>query len=134
MDLIHFTRAATDPLSGSASAASFLPLASGHGNTRISCLHLGMRGKIPAPSIPHSAALFCIHGRVSVTTQFPEIQINLHAGMGAIFDPNEPYTLESDAGAILLIVESPELTACNRAISTPQRIAGSVWPGDSVAG
>jgi len=133
MRVIHFTEAATDPLKGFGSfAASFLPLADGQGDTHLSCLHLEIGGKIQAPSISHSAALLCIHGCLSVKTPIPETQINLHAGMGAVFSPNEPYTLKSDIGAILLIVESQELTAHSRAISTPQRIAGATWPGDTL--
>jgi hypothetical protein len=67
MDVIHFTRAATDPLKGfDASGASFLPLADGQGDTHISCLHLEMGGKIEAPSITHAAALLIVHGRVTI--------------------------------------------------------------------
>jgi len=134
MDVIHFTSAATDPLKGfGSSGASFLPLAQGQGNSHISCLHLERDGKIQAPSISHSAALFCIHGCLSVKTPFPETQINLHTGMGAVFSPNEPYTLKSETGAILLIVESQELTAHARGISTPQKVAGATWPSDSMS-
>jgi hypothetical protein len=53
-------------------------------------------------------------------------------GMGALFGPNEPYTLKSDTTAIILIVECEEITANARAISTPQRIAGATWPSDSL--
>jgi hypothetical protein len=49
-----------------------------------------------------------------------------------VFEQNEPYTLKSDTGAIILIVESLELTAHTRAISTPQRIEGATWPSDSL--
>jgi hypothetical protein len=59
-------------------------------------------------------------------------RIKFSAGMGAVFNPNEPYTLKSDTGAIILIVESQELTAHTRAISTPQRIEGATWPSDSL--
>jgi hypothetical protein len=52
--------------------------------------------------------------------------------MGAVFGPNEPYTLRSDTGAIILIVEALKLTAHGRAISTPQRIEGATWPSDSL--
>jgi hypothetical protein len=49
-----------------------------------------------------------------------------------VFDPNEPYTLKSETDAIVLIVESQDLTAHARAISTPQRIEGATWPSDSL--
>jgi hypothetical protein len=52
--------------------------------------------------------------------------------MGAVFEQNEPYTLKADTDAILLLVESQELTAHARGISTPQRIEGATWPSDSL--
>ncbi len=62
----------------------------------------------------------------------PPRKIDVHAGMGCVFGKHEPYSLESATGAILLIVESDELTAHRCGISTPERIAGATWPGDSV--
>jgi hypothetical protein len=49
-----------------------------------------------------------------------------------VFEQNEPYTLKSETDAIVLIVESQQLTAHARAISTPQRIEGATWPSDSL--
>jgi redox-sensitive bicupin YhaK (pirin superfamily) len=132
MDVIHFTHGATDPLKGFGSAAaSFLPLADGQGDTHISCLHLEIGGKIEAPSISHAAALLVVHGRVTIESDVGA-RIKFSGGMGAVFSPNELYTLKSDTGAILLIVESQELTAHARGISTPQRIEGATWPSDSL--
>ena len=54
--------------------------------------------------------------------------------MGAVFEQNEPYTLKSETEAIILIVESQQLTAHARAISTPQRIEGATWPSDPLIG
>jgi redox-sensitive bicupin YhaK (pirin superfamily) len=131
MDVIHFTKAATDPLNSlGSSSAFFLPLADGQGDTHISCLHLRMNGKIEAPSITHAAALLVVRGRITVEPNDTHARINIHTGMGAVFNPNEPYTLNSETGAIVLIVESQELTATARAISTPQRIEGATWPSD----
>ena len=132
MIVIHFTSPAADPLKAfDASGASFLPLAAGEGNSHISCLHLETNAKVSSLSLTHAAALLCVHGRLTVTTQYPYIQIDLHAGTGAIVEKNEPYYLKSEEGAILLILESQELTAHARAISTPQRMAGATWPSDS---
>jgi hypothetical protein len=64
--------------------------------------------------------------------QNPGPRIKVSGGMGAVFSPNEPYTLKSDTGAIILIIESQQLTAHARAISTPQRIEGATWPSDSL--
>ena len=52
--------------------------------------------------------------------------------MGAVFDRHEPYTLEADTPAILLIIEAAEWKSHPPGISTPQRIAGATWPSDSV--
>lgn len=130
---IFRTRAATDPLQGfGASATSFLPLADGQGDTHISCLHLEMGSKIEAPSVTHASALLCVHGRITVATESPKTQINVHAGMGAVLEKDEAYSLQSEEGAILLIVEAQELTPHARATSTPKRIAGATWPSDRV--
>lgn len=134
MKVIHFTQPAADPLeSFGATGASFLPLADGEGDTHLSCLHLEMGGKIEAPSLSHAAALLIVHGRVTIE-QVPGPRIKFSGGMGAMFGPNEPYTLKSDTGAILLILECQELTAHRRAVSTPQRIEGATWPSDFLVG
>src|SRR5258708_39746534 len=110
MKVIHFTHAAADPLKGfGASGASFLPLADGKGDTHISCFHLDMDGKIEAPAITHVAALLIVHGRVTIESDIGA-RIKFSGGMGAVFSPNEPYTLKAETEAILLIVESQELT------------------------
>lgn len=131
MLIIHFTRGATDPLKGFGATGAFcLPLADGNGSSHISCLHIEMGGKVESPSLSHAAALLVVHGRVTVTARFPETQIDIHAGMGAVLEKDEPFSLSSEEGAILLIVESDQLLAFGRAISTPQRIAGATWPSD----
>jgi hypothetical protein len=131
MDVIHFTQGATDPLNDfRAKGVRFLPLADGTGDSHVSCAHLEPGATIQAPSITHAAALLVVHGRITITTQH-DARIQFSAGMGAIFDRNEPYTIESDAGAIVLIVESDTLTAHARGISSPDRIAGQTWPSDA---
>ena len=40
--------------------------------------------------------------------------IDISAGMGAVFEPQEPYTFTSDSGAIVFIVESDAPTAHER--------------------
>jgi hypothetical protein len=131
MNIIHFTSGATDPLKGfGASGTSFLPLADGEGNSHLSCVHLDSGAKVPSPSLTHAAALLVVHGRITVTTEFPNTQVTIHAGMGAVLKPNEPYSLTSEPGAILLIMEAEQLLAHERGISNPDRIAGQNWPSD----
>jgi hypothetical protein len=132
MRVIHFTQPAADPLAAfDASGASFLPLADGEGDRHLSCLHLDIGAKVESPSLSHASALLIVHGQATIE-QNPGPPNQFSGGMGAMFEPNEPYSLRSDTGAILLIVESRELTAHARAISTPQRIAGATWPSDNL--
>jgi hypothetical protein len=137
MQIIHFTSAAADPLktfaaTNAASAVTFLPLADGEGDSHISCVHIERNAIVPSPSTTHAAAILVVHGRITVETATPQIRMDLHAGMGAVLKRHEAYSLNSEEGAILLIVEAQELTAHARAISTPQRIAGATWPADRV--
>ena len=86
IDVIHFTSDAADPLnSSSARGVRFLPLADGNGDSHLRCLHLQRGAALRAPSITRAAALLVVHGRINVITQFPFSNIQLHAGMGAIF-------------------------------------------------
>ena len=73
-----------------------------------------------------------MHGRITMTIKTPSARIDIHAGMGVVFDDHERYTLDSDTGAILLIFEADTLTAHARGISIPQRIAGQTWPSDGL--
>jgi redox-sensitive bicupin YhaK (pirin superfamily) len=133
MRVIHFTEGATDPLEGfDAKGVHFVPLADGSNNTHISCAHLDAGAKIDAPSLTHAAALLVVHGRVTIVTDDPESRIDIHAGMGSVFGKDERYTVHSEAGAILLIIECEELIPHRRGISTPGRIAGQTWPSDPV--
>jgi 5-deoxy-D-glucuronate isomerase len=108
-----------------------VPLADGTGESHVSCAHLESGASVNAPSLTHAAALLVVHGRITITTQ-QGARIRLLGGMGAVFDRDEPYSLESDIGGIVLIVESTELTAHSRGISSPDRIAGQTWPSDQV--
>ena len=109
MNVIHFTHAATDPVTAfGATGASFLPIADGQGNTHISCLHLESNAKVSSPSLTDAAALLVVHGRITVATESPKTQINVHAGTGAVLEKDEAYSLKSEEGAILLIVEAQD--------------------------
>jgi redox-sensitive bicupin YhaK (pirin superfamily) len=131
MIVIHNIRGAADPLTDF-DATRFVPLGDGHGNVHLTCLHMEEGGTITAPSIDHAAALLVVHGRISVTTTAPTIRIDIHAGMGCVFDAGERYALESATGAIVIIVEADPLAAHDRGISSPERIAGARWPSDGV--
>jgi hypothetical protein len=133
MIVLHFTYLAADPLTDcDATGARFLPLMEGHGSPHVSCLHLDSGASIPAPSVDHAAALLVVHGRITLTTQSPTLRIDIHAGMGCVLDAGEPYAIESATGAIVIIIESDSLTAHERGISSPERIAGATWSGDKL--
>jgi len=132
MDVIHFTRGATDPLYAyDSQGVNFIPLADGAGDTHIGCVHVKPGGIVEAPSLTHAAAILVVHGRVQITHPRPFISAQVHAGMGCVFDANEPYTLRSDTGAIFLIVEADRWQAHERGISSLERIAGATWPSDA---
>jgi redox-sensitive bicupin YhaK (pirin superfamily) len=105
-------------------------LATGHGDSHVSCLHLAPGASIPEPSLTHAAALLIVHGKVTVAMTAPTSKIDIHAGMGCVFEQEEPYSISSEAGAIVIIIESEQLVTNRRGISTPERIAGQRWPGD----
>jgi hypothetical protein len=131
MNIIHFARGATDPLKGfDAEGAHYVPLADGHGDTHLSCVHLESGATINAPSLTHAAALLVVHGCITITRLNTTTNINVHAGMGAVFEPQEPYTFNSEPGAILIVVEAEHLLPHERGISLPERIAGQAWPSD----
>jgi hypothetical protein len=130
VNIIHFTYGATDPLKDfDAEGAHYVPLADGHGNTHLSCVHLNPGATINAPSLTHAAALLAVHGRITIVSERGNTRnINISAGMGAVFEPQEPYTFKSDPGAILIVVEAEQLLPNQRGISNPERIAGQTWP------
>ena len=131
MDVIHFTEGATIPLREFGEiGARFVPLAQGHGTASLSALHLEPGARLQTPSISHAAALLVVHGRIKIVRSAPASVIVIHAGMGAVFGPEEPYAMECEEGAVALIVEADGLIADARGISTPERIAGQRWPGD----
>ena len=131
MDVIHFTRGATDPMKGLESrGAHFLPLADGEAGCHIGCVHLDPGGRVQSPSLTHAAALLVVHGRLQVTVHRTGAIIGISAGVGCVFKKDEAYSLESPIGAIFLVVEADTVTAHARGISSPQRIAGQTWPSD----
>ena len=73
-----------------------------------------------------------VHGRIIVTPFATGAKIGVSGGVGCVFDKNEPYALESEIGAIVLVVKSDSVSAHPRGISSPERIAGQTWPSDKL--
>jgi hypothetical protein len=132
MHIIHFTHGATDPLKGfDTEGAHYVPVADGHGDTHQSCVRLQSGATIDAPSLTHAAALLAVQGHITLVSERANTRnIDIGAGMGAVFEPQEPYTFKSDPSAILIVVEAEQLVPHERGISNPERIAGQTWPGD----
>ena len=105
----------------------FLPLAEGRGDSHLGCAHLDPGATVAAPSLTHAVTLLVVQGRVTLRTVKPPNRFDLSAGAGAILQKDESYSLDSDIGAILLILETDELAAHPRGISSPDRIAGQTW-------
>jgi hypothetical protein len=91
MDVIHFRLGATDhPFKGfDSSGASFLALGQTEGNTQISLRHLDSGATVTKPSLTYATALLVVHGRLALTTQFPETRIDFQGGIGAILEAAE---------------------------------------------
>ncbi|MGH8226501.1 MAG: hypothetical protein ACREU3_01135 [Steroidobacteraceae bacterium] len=133
MQVIHFTAGASAPLEAfGARGIRFLPLAAGptERDARLSCLHLAPGGRIDETPHLHDCALLTVQGRLTLWAEESGGRVDLFAGMGVVLSAGEPAHLESEEGAILLLVESPQLMATAPGLSTPTQIAGQRWPGE----
>lgn len=134
MRVIHFTQGATDPLWNPASGAHYVPLADGFGTTHVSCLHLEPGAKIPEAPSGAATALLLVHGYGVLWAHHPhECRLEVCPGMGFVFESGSRYSLQSRTGMIYLLVESTSLEATAAGISTPDRIRGQHWPGETSA-
>lgn len=134
MRVIHFTQGATDPLWNTASGARYVLLADGFGTTHLSCLHLEPGAKIAEAPTGAATALLLVHGYGVLWTRHPsELRIDISPGMGFVFQAGSRYSLQSRTGMIYLLVEATTLEAAAAGISTPDRIRGQLWPGETTA-
>ena len=133
MRVVLFTEGATDPLRGfRAHGVKFVPLAdgAGHNETHVSCFHFEPGGWISDPPVLRDAAIFVVQGAVTVMGQKPAIRLDLSPGVGIVVDADARYRVESDGGAVLMLVEAERLEATDLGMSSPERIWGQVWPGE----
>lgn len=134
MRVIHFTRGTTDPLWNPASGARYVPLADGFGTTHLSCLHLEPGAKVPEAPTGAATALLLVHGYGVLWTHHPsDVRIDISPGMGFVFEAGSRYSLQSRTGMIYLLVEATTLEPTAAGISTPDRIRGQLWPGETTA-
>ena len=132
MQVIHFTEGATDPIHGfGAHRVRHVALAAGQRDTdvTVSCYHLGAGGRIGDTPFVHDCVLLLVVGRLTFwwESKYP---LDLSAGMGIVLSAGEPFVIEADEQAILVAVESPQLSSMPGGISTPTRIMGQRWPGE----
>jgi len=53
-------------------------------------------------------------------------------GVGVVLSADTHYRMESQAGAILIVVEAECLQATESGKSTPERVLGQLWPGEDL--
>jgi hypothetical protein len=78
--------------------------------------------------------LLIVQGDLVFESSEPSCRLELSAGVGVVLEAGEQVGLVSRKGAILILVQGPALEAHECGVSTPQRIAGQRWPGESLAG
>src|SRR6185437_15902082 len=120
MRVVHFTEGATDPLHGfRAHGVKFVPLAdgAGHNETHVSCFHFEPGGWISDPPVLRDAAIFVVRGAVTVMGRKPKIRLDLSPGVGIVVDADARYRVESDGGAVLMLVEAERLEATDLGMS-----------------
>jgi hypothetical protein len=127
LDVIHFTKGATDPLEGfRAHGVRAVMLADGGGadETYVSCLHFEPGGWVVDPPMGRDSAILAVQGEVILHEARYGMRLDLSPGVGVVMNADVRYRLESETGGILLIVESERLEATECGISTPERILG----------
>jgi hypothetical protein len=136
LNVVHFTHGATDPVQGLRShGVRVVMLADGGGadETYVSCLHFEPGGWVTDPPAERASAILAVHGRVTLFQSKPySKRQDLSPGVGVVMAADAGYRMESEMGAILIVVEAEHLQATECGISTPERIMGQVWPGETV--
>jgi hypothetical protein len=134
MHLIHFVEGATDPIDDfDAEGVSYVPIAGGpdDSDTKVSCFHLAPGAQIAEIPCFHDSALLVVHGRLIASGDcWGGCGIEMSGGMGVVLGAGEAVRVESDEGAVVILVEAPRLIATSRGISRPERIMGQRWPGE----
>jgi hypothetical protein len=131
---IYFVEGATDSVDDfDAQGVSFVPLAGGPGDCdpKVSCYHLAPGAQIAEIPCFSDIALLVVHGRLTAKGDWwADCGIEMSGGMGLVLGAGEALRVESDEGAILIVVEAPRLIATSRGYSSPERIMGQCWPGE----
>jgi len=132
VSIIYFVEGATDPIA--ARGVRYVPIAHGpeHCDTKVSCFHLAPGARMARAPCYQDSVLMVVQGRlIASSDQWAGAKIDFSGGMGAVLRAGEALSVKSDDGAIVVIVEASRLSATSQGISTPQRIMGQTWPGES---
>lgn len=133
MKVIHFTEGAAEVFESSqVSLTKFVPLLQGPAETYITCLHLLPGANLVELPTSQDCALIVVSGFVTVLVFQPHVSVELKAGVGVVIEEGEGYALESREGAIVIAVNAERLNVSKEAISTPERVTGQVWPGETL--
>jgi hypothetical protein len=134
LNVVHFTHGATDPLQGfRCHGVRVVMLADGGGEyeTYVSCLHFEPGGWVTDPPTQRDSAILVVHGDITLHQTRPyTMRHRLSPGVGLVMNADCAYRIESETGAILIVVEAEHLKATEFGISTPERIWGQLWPGE----
>jgi hypothetical protein len=134
LNVIHFTHGATDPVQGfRAHGVRVVNLADGAGTdeTFVSCMHIEPGGWIVDPPSGRDCTMLVVHGQVTLEERRPyPLSHFLTSGVGVVLTADVPYSIASQAGAIVMVVEAERLQATQDGKSSPERIMGQTWPGE----
>jgi len=125
VQVLHFTPGCLDPdgfrKKGTVAA---MPLAASCGASEISCVYLAPGGSVTVSPATSAQLYLVVNGQV--TGMFDRnLRIEIWAGAGFVLEASESCRLESTAGAVLIAVESAEMTANPCGLSLPERVGGA---------
>jgi len=127
MQVIHFTPGSLDPRNvDRRGAIASLPLANGSGEFELSALYLAPHGQISVAAQQHRQLLLVVNGRT--TAKFRYGLLEPSAGVGLLLEVGEGCQLSTTCGAVVLAIEARQLEADPCGISSPDRVAGQLWP------
>jgi len=145
LNIVHFTHGSTDPLQGCRShGVRVVMLADGAGadETYVSCIHIEPGGWVTDPPSGRDSVVLVVHGDVTLVETHPVTSRNAYPGtvhhngmspgVGVVLSADTRYRMESEAGAILIVVEAERLQATESGKSTPERVLGQTWPGEDL--
>ena len=131
MKVIHFTQGAAEYFDSSKdSLTKFIPLLQGTTETYVTCLHFLPGASVVELPTSQECALMVVSGAATVMNFEPRFTVDLWPGVGVVVEEGEGYALQTAQGAVVIAVNSERLNVSKEAISSPDRVAGQIWPGE----